>query len=498
MKTVLGIDFGMSYTWLNLKYQDKGEEKIISINPLLKELNKPNKGIPTKIKKNGKEKYDLKYNLWLGAKGGNSEAIEDVKEFFKNIFNAIRDNRNLREVINEKDIQIIIGKPVQYKGYDEKYEKYLTEAISTAMGESHLDCNFETKVIDEPILAAFAIFKKKPIKDDVLVIDIGAGTMDWAFFKQTSNKPIITTGGENYQCAGNPFNKTIMSMFNLQDEDYKVAIKIKEGLHLTRVDDLIIGYASYLATKNGGDVLTAENKDFYINQAYEQYNNGLRRYYVKKLDKYIAVNDKHLRKCEAFDNVKEDIKSEKALFLYGLDSQLEEKFFDTANELTYDKELTKNTPSTIIFVGGSSNMDKLCDAIIQSFQNILDWNCNHIRISSISDLDLFYANAVAYGACSVPANYTKKQNEDFIEGKKTFDKGNYNKAFSYFVKAEKEFEGKALLKDDDYAKSLYYIAEIYSKQNKSKEANKYYKKARTAFIKLDDKEMVEKCASKIK
>ena len=287
-------------------------------------------------------------------------------------------------------------------------------------------------------------------------------------------------------------------------------IQIKEELNLPKEHETIMAYADMIASQQYNQDLSELNTDK-IDECY----NKAYKIYCKKLRRTIKNN-----KCYVVDNnqlgavpeLKEKaINNESIVNILkngtGGSSLFDKRLRSTAEDIYESDELNKRRgqagPQKVLFVGGSSNIIELFEYIKHGCVDNLGWeNTTYVRIADQKFGEATCANAVAYGACFVPDyvinSYTKKENENFAEGKKAFDKENYKKALTSFVKVEKEFERKALLKDDDYAKSLYYIAKIYSKQNKDEEANKYYKKARIAFIKLDDKKMVEECASQIK
>ena len=512
-KAVLGIDFGTSHSWFTLKYENsQGKTVVTHLNDRVSS-NLDSKGIPSI--KDGKS---LKSNLYFvgltaSVEQETTKAKEIVANFFNENFASIRKeyyHQDELKVLKDYAIDIIVGKPVQYK--DSNYVKFIKEIIiKSFIGnfERTDKDNVRIHVIDEPVLAAYALLKNERIDGNVLVIDIGAGTMDWALLENGNRGYNIIPGGESFDHAGNHFNQEIKSDLNNEDITLKDIIEIKEALNLPKEHNKIMKYAKSIASQQYNQDLSELNtdkRDECVNKAYKIYCEKLRR--TKKNGKYYVVDKNQL---EAVPELQEKaINSEYINILEngtGGSSLFNEILRLTATDIYESDELKKRRgqagPQKVLLVGGSSNIIELFKYIKHGCVDNLGWeNTTYVRIADQKFGEATCANAVAYGACFVPdyviEKYTKKGNEDFIEGKKAFDKENYKKALTSFLKVEKEFEGKALLKDDDYAKSLYYIAEIYSKQNKSEEANKYYKKARIAFIKLDDKKMVEECVSKIK
>lgn len=514
-KAVLGIDFGTSHSWFTLKYENsQGKTVVTHLNDRVSS-NLDSKGIPSLKEEDGNS---LKSNLYFAGLTESinqelKEAKKLVKDFFDEIFSSIRMGFPREEelkVLRTYDIDIIVGKPVQYK--DCNYVKFIKDIILNSFITSFENNNVKIHVIDEPVLAAHALLKNERIEGNVLVIDIGAGTMDWALLENGNRGYNIIPGGESFDHAGNHFNKGIER--DLDNDGIRLSIEeiieIKEALNLPKEHDKIMTYAGRIASQQYNKNLSELNTDK-IDECY----NKAYKIYCEKLRRTINNN-----KCYVVDNnqlgavpeLKEEaINNESIVNILengtGGSSLFNELLTLTATDIYESNELKKRRgqagPQKVLLVGGSSNIIELFKYIKHGCVDNLGWeNTTYVRIADQKFGEATCANAVAYGACFVPDyvinSYTKKENENFAEGKKAFDKRNYKKALTSFVKVEKEFEGKELLKDDDYAKSLYYIAEIYSEQNKSEEANKYYKKARIAFIKLDDKKMVEKCASKIK
>lgn len=407
-KLKLGIDFGSTYTYI-FSMDDKW--KIEDYRDRLHDEYDGSAGIPTKVFHNGSE-------VVIGAQAvenrprNNSESIKDslrsifvgeeenegreiskedksdeterslIKRAKKNavaFFNALF----TRMGVEAADIEsIVCGIPaptvVKRSGHSQDtgtdrmtYSSTIQEIFAEVFKDFKDDWKkIQFECIEEPILACVGAIKDGLIceDDNVLVIDLGGGTNDFAYVKQQSNgkykyKVEACRGGHGP--GGNLYDKYIQEELNNNSRfegDFNSAkcwksIKVAKELVFKKYDE-------------------GQKKDFPI---------------VTPSDTEKTVK---LTYNESIDDIHLDIAT-----------LLNESFADVADEVKdfCEQEINEDDRSKInkvLFAGGCSHIGPLTDMIEQCLNQYFKRELTYVHIKDDYGIEttLSNSNAVAYGA----------------------------------------------------------------------------------------------------
>lgn len=319
-------------------------------------------------------------------------AIKLTKIFFNLLFNCEGEcDRNQDPMVTKQkpkgsfnvdsfdDVKcIVIGAPAENMGTDDKaiyYSEVILQGILCYVIKNILGLkNIEGKdllVIPEPQLAGKAFIAEEHMQElcdgkQLLVIDIGGGTTDFAVLQKSEGKyfaPIPASG--DIEIAGNCFDKALVECVeeshkeaereNFADESVRTA---KEQLFLTKQSSEI----KNLAEKNN------KAKD----EIYKDYlDHGRRTVIVDKNKKGYGIvwEDKHKKGIthDIYDGMyfkKLELKYGDTNFFYKYSGSLVEKLRKYVNTPEVGKNL-KWEDLKVLFVGGSSRMKELCEELCE-------------------------------------------------------------------------------------------------------------------------------------
>lgn len=447
-KHIVGVDFGTGYTYIVAcrEILENGVKKLVDFKRLtpfgnkvtgtrsLLEKNGDSYTIPTekdKSKKQVKVKDELfDFVRGVSAKIGEEDDFaeyidaeyEELREimsedshlettkYFELIFSEMLkvEAKYLNDV---ESVEFIIGTPPGYgKAYAEELKKCVKNGFLLARkkynGESD-SVKLKSACYPEPVLAGYAWLDKnkteKGLKnnEDCLVVDIGAGTVDFAFLTRVNNvinakkfddgkdgheKRLCCSGtNENEPIAGDDQDEAICKdysdLFGI-DLDENTACKIKEGLHRPRRENE--KEEDYLSWKDG------KNRFFDIN--------GVCSYIGKNPSKNSVALSHNGNNIIDFERVQTGVDADDGTEL----NNIYQRVAEVIERYLSQYVISKN--KKILFIGGSSNVDKLKEIVCDRLAfNYKFKRCDTTALVSAQSkelgIPLNHANAVAVGAC---------------------------------------------------------------------------------------------------
>lgn len=436
-KHIIGIDFGTAYTYIVAckEILENGVKKLTAFKRLtpfgdyktgtrsLLERNEAGELAVPKEKKDGGQikvkdrlfksvigKSDTKDDFaeYVDADYEVSKDPEQVKShpdtttYFELLFSEILKNeaKYLQDV---ESVEFIIGTPPGYKkAYAEELKRCVKNGFLRARKRyNSASVKLKSACYPEPVLAGYAWLGKDKTEsglknnEDCLVVDIGAGTVDFAFLTRTNNvinakkfdddgeggKRICCSGtNENERIAGDDQDKAISKDYlekygiEISEND---ACKIKEGLHRSKRENE--SDEQYLVWKDGRNRISEEG--------------GILSFIGKNptLDKEpLKANEKDIIDFGELQTGDTSLNS------------IYQRVAEVIDDYLSQYKILKG--KKLLFIGGSSNVDKLKEIVCHKLDDNYGFkHCDTIALASEQskelEIQLTHASAVAIGAC---------------------------------------------------------------------------------------------------
>lgn len=355
------------------------------------------------------------------------DAITLAKAFF---YRALQEDDNYT-TIQDVD-RIIVGVPADELDRENGISSHdYNNCVVTKIFEEVkkvINKEVEVKIGSEPVLAANAYVKNHPdwsnVGDYILVVDIGGGTADFALIKRIEDgyiQAVASKGGTNP--AGEDFDMTLREL--LQES---TGSEFNENAIIATKERLFMPFSKY---KLSNWLVGAEAED-----GYNDYCQSGRR---------IKIRDKNNQEYTVSFDANHDGGTPNCIHYVS-------KFQDQCNKLikrivSYVNDATNNLKgqrllegnsipiSSLMFVGGTCNMDLLREAIILGLginQDIVtkEYTYNGTPIDYLfwetrdsSEIKLTGSNMIAIGAAfhgePIFSNSTNSRKNNILENSKT-------------------------------------------------------------------------------
>ena len=385
----LGIDFGSTYTYI-FSMDEKGE--INDYRQFLHDIYDGTAGIPTQmVRDNGKVKIGAQAveerrandvvlkdgirNLFADEHDGCGRTVRrsrieaskrDTVSFFRELFNKMQ--------IKSKDVgQIVCGMPAttatdnEVKTTSDIGTDVLT--YSSTMEEIFAEVFADNWNKIEPVLACAGAIQDKLFTDggDILVVDLGGGTNDFAYIKQTNGKYNVEACRGGKGPGGNSHDGTIQEQLqhrfgqdNFSTSASRKSIKVAKEIVFKGEEKEIDGV---VVKQYGIGIVASKDIEKAIKLTYDNNIEDLHQD-LKELD--FGFNDVAYAVCDFCDD----------------------------NDI---RNINK-----VLFVGGCSNIEPFTEAIKGALDNKFEGqSLEYIYVKngdSFDDIKMSNSNAVAYGA----------------------------------------------------------------------------------------------------
>lgn len=364
---------------------------------------------------------DLRYGKYFSD--GFKSADELAKEFFKYIFD------NNKSVDLSDITHIVCGMPSDELNFasdntnfsldvcdSEVYKNKLREQILGYINTEILKLNLPEESLimrEEPILAGISFFHFQDSRlknnDNVLVVDVGGGTSDFALFNVKEKEIVRIDSRGNASPAGNNFNQALLDCIkskfdsSFPEEAYKSEdfSEAKEKLFLYKFGKTI----SFLADKHGTTLEEIYKKFTSFGRRTELKYNGFKcRIVYSEEDKQGLQYDGYGGSWENDDNNKIVVVQHKFQEIYKQISEQVKIFLDSKNVNGQANQISK-----ILFVGGGCGIPELQDYVCVTALNLDKEDNRYYRKNSGNEVFKYFlnvesgskltcSNAVAIGA----------------------------------------------------------------------------------------------------
>ena len=325
-----------------------------------------------------KEKYGFSFKE--GGKKKFFSAIDLAKKFFELLF-----KHDIFNVFN--DIKcVVMGAPSADMGIIDKstcYNAVILQDILSYIAQEILGLKIDEKdmlIIPEPQLAGKAFIAEEQMPElcdgeQLLVVDIGGGTTDFAVLERKGNQYIAPCASRgDIEIAGNCFDKALETCITMNDPR-------AEGKHFT-VEARRIAKEELFLTKQSSKIQNlAEKNKKTEDEIYKDYLDHGRRSVIKDRDgeKYgVYWKKKHKEgiphdgyKQDADNHVFDDLQIEYELLfknlIYDETSEVPRGLAVNLREYVNDipKDILKWGKLKVLFVGGASQMKELCKLLCE-------------------------------------------------------------------------------------------------------------------------------------